>query len=280
MIMRTRILGLTGITLAAAGFAAAFAATPAPAPVAAPSAMTTKPPANFMAMSGYLPKGAAPDSLLLNPAPPAAGSAAEARDVEAANAAVKLRGTPRWEQAKIDADLFKPTVTSIYSCAAGLPIGPTETPKLDALLKRAARDLAGATYPTKTKYQRARPFMVNNQPDCTPEMDAMLRKDGSYPSGHSAIGYGWGLILAEAIPDRTAQLVARGRAFGDSRRICNVHWLSDIEEGRVVATAVVARMNAEPAFQADLAAARAEVAALAGKSQPQGCAAEAAALAQ
>jgi acid phosphatase (class A) len=59
-----------------------------------------------------------------------------------------------------------------------------------------------------------------------------------------------------------------------------VHWLSDIEEGRVVATATVMRLNADPAFAADLAAARAEVAKL--RAQPAAsvpdCAAEAQAL--
>jgi acid phosphatase (class A) len=86
-------------------------------------------------------------------------------------------------------------------------------------------------------------------------------------------------VLAEVIPDRAAELVARGRAFGDSRRICNVHWLSDIEEGRVVATAVVARLNAEPAFRADVEAARAEVEALKGKAPAPDCALENRALA-
>jgi acid phosphatase (class A) len=113
---------------------------------------------------------------------------------------------------------------------------------------------------------------------CTPEQDAVLRHDGSYPSGHSALGFGWGLILAEVIPERAAELVARGRAFGDSRRVCNVHWLSDVEEGRIVATAVVARLHAVPEFQADLAAARAEVAALTEREPGRDCAAEAAAL--
>jgi acid phosphatase (class A) len=41
----------------------------------------------------------------------------------------------------------------------------------------------------------------------------------------------------------------------------------------------VARLNAEPAFQADLAAARAEVAALVDRNPGQDCAAEAALLA-
>ena len=261
------------VTTAVVGAQQSPASAPPPAPATMPAAST------FMATPGYLPRGATPDSLLLNPPPPAAGSPAEARDIAAANAAVALQGTPRWDLAKRDADLFSATATASYSCAAGLAIGPQTTPKLDVLLRRSARDLAGATYPTKRKYMRPRPFVVNGKALCTPDSEKVLRGDGSYPSGHSALGYGWGLILAEAIPDRAAQLVARGRAFGDSRRICNVHWLSDIEEGRVVASAVVARLNAEPAFQADLAAARAEAAALAGQAAGQDCPAEAALLA-
>jgi acid phosphatase (class A) len=55
--------------------------------------------------------------------------------------------------------------------------------------------------------------------------------------------------------------------------------LSDVEEGRVVAAAVVARLNADPAFQADLAAARGEVAVLVARDPGRDCAVEAAALA-
>lgn len=209
---------------------------------------------------GYLPAGSAPDSLLLNPMPPAPGSGAMARDEEASRQGLALRGSERWRQAAIDADLFSPKATDVFSCAADLTIGAASTPRLEALLRKAGPDLALAVYPSKRKYQRARPFMANNQPTCTPESEDGLRRDGSYPSGHSAIGYGWGLVLAELIPDRAGQLVARGSAFGDSRRVCNVHWLSDVEEGRVVATAVVARLHAEAAFRADLDAARQEIA--------------------
>ncbi len=209
----------------------------------------------------YLPRGTAPDSLLFNPAPPEPGSAAMARDEDGAKAAVAIQGTPRWEQARIDADLFTPKVTDTFSCAAGFRIGPDTTPRLQALLLKSMMDFGLATYPTKTRYQRARPFMENGKPICTPQDEETLRKDGSYPSGHSAIGFGMGLVLAEVVPDRAGQLVARGRAFGDSRRVCNVHWLSDIEEGRIVATAVLARLSSDPAFSADLAAARSEVSA-------------------
>lgn len=266
-----------GATLIAAGIAASAAASdPAPAQ---PRDALAQAGASRMA-GGYLPRGAAPDSLVLTPPPPQPGSAAEARDRAAADAALALRGTPRWDQAAIDADLFSPTTIGVFSCAAGVSLDPAMLPKLAGLLRKAGPDLALAVYPSKRKYQRPRPFMVNNQPVCTPKDESVLRGDGSYPSGHSAIGYGWGLILAEIIPDRAAQLVARGRAFGDSRRVCNVHWLSDVEEGRVVATAVYARLNAEPAFRADVAAARAEIEAHRTHLGAPDCARENAALAQ
>lgn len=262
------------------GAIASSGSEPAVAPAPAPTTTASPAPSRMSAMPrGYLPQGAVPNSLLLNPAPPAPGSAAKARDEEAAKAAVALRGSPRWQQATIDAELFSPTSVGVFSCAAGIPIGPDTTPKLTALLRKMGPDVALAVYPTKKKYMRARPFMENGQPTCTPKDEQVLRNDGSYPSGHSALGFGWSLALAEVIPDRAGELVARGRAFGDSRRICNVHWLSDIEEGRLVATAVVARLNAEPAFRADVEAARAEVAALRGKTAAPDCALENAALA-
>lgn len=239
--------GLVLASLALEAGLAEQAAAPVAAPMAAPRLA-----------GGYLPAGTAPDSNLLIPPPPAPGSAAMARDEEAMRAAVALRGTPRWDQATTDALLFTPDATGVFSCAAGFRISAELTPRINALLRKAGPDLAMAVYPSKRKYMRQRPFMMNGQPSCTPNDEAGLRRDGSYPSGHSAIGYGWGLILAELVPDRAAQLVARGRAFGDSRRVCNVHWLSDVEEGRVIATAVLARLHAEPAFRADLDAARSE----------------------
>lgn len=280
MIVAASALALGIVSGAIASSGSEPATTPAPAPTAAAPTSTASPPSRMSAMPrGYLPAGAAPNSLLLNPAPPAPGSAAKARDEEAAKAAVALRGSPRWQQATIDAELFSPNSVGVFSCAAGIPIGPSTTPKLTALLRKMGPDLALAVYPTKKKYMRPRPFMENGQPTCTPKDEQMLRNDGSYPSGHSALGFGWSLALAEVIPDRAAELVARGRAFGDSRRICNVHWLSDIEEGRLVATAVVARLNAEPAFRADVEAARAEVDALRNNAPAPDCALENAALA-
>lgn len=231
--------------------------------------------------AGYLAKEARINSLLLVPAPPAAGSPALARDEAAAKAAVALQGSPRWSIATSDAELRLPQAAQTFSCALGVKLDPQKAPHVFTLLQRSLGDLGLSTYGAKTKYQRPRPFMANGAPTCTPSFETVLRKDGSYPSGHSAAGFGWGLILAELAPDRADALVARGRAFGQSRVICNVHWQSDVEEGRVVAAAVVAKLHSDPQFRADLEAARAEIAALRqGGAPPENdCAAESATLA-
>ena len=89
------------------------------------------------------------------------------------------------------------------------------------------------------------------------------------------------MILSEIAPDRTNALVARGRAFGQSRVVCNVHWQSDVIEGRFMGAATLARLHADPAFRADLEAAEAELAPVRAKGPKptRDCDAEAAALA-
>ena len=123
--------------------------------------------------------------------------------------------------------------------------------------------------------------MVNNQPISTLADEQGLRGDGSYPSGHTAVGWGWGMILSTIAPERSDHLIARGRAFGESRSICNVHWTSDVQAGELMGSATTARLQADPVFQADLQAARQEVEALrARQARPNGdCNLEEAALA-
>jgi acid phosphatase (class A) len=60
----------------------------------------------------------------------------------------------------------------------------------------------------------------------------------------------------------------RGRAFGESRLVCNVHWASDVIEGRVIAAATVARLHANPDFLADLRNAKSEIEAARSKGLP------------
>jgi acid phosphatase (class A) len=175
-------------------------------------------------LAGYLPKGATPDSAALLPPPPALGSAAVALDQEVARDDLALRGTPRWELAKMDADLSFPFAAGVFSCALGTAITEQDTPRLYVMLRRLETDAGAATRAAKDKYRHARPFMMDGQPTCRPEDEAHLRSNGSYPSGHTSIGWAWALVLAEASPDQSQAILARGRAFGESRLVCDVHW--------------------------------------------------------
>lgn len=257
---------------------AACASAPADAPTAAAKVPEIRPgiPA------GYLAPDAVPDSLALVPAPPATGSAALAQDHAVMQAALALRGTPRFEQATRDADLDFPHAAGTFACALGVGIDAQRTPTTYRLLRRTLVDAAMATRTAKERYQRTRPFAENGAPSCTPDDEQALRGNGSYPSGHTAIGWIWALVLAQAVPARTDALLARGRSFGESRLVCNVHWQSDVLQGRFMASGTFARLQSDPAFRADIAAAAAELAAARsqGSAPDRDCAAEAAALGQ
>jgi acid phosphatase (class A) len=229
---------------------------------------------------GYLSAARLPDSLALLPPPPAAGSAALANDQAVSAAAYALRGTPRWTQAALDADLSFPHAAGTFACAAGVRIDAASTPAAYRLLRRSQIDASRATRAAKDRYRRPRPFMRDDQPTCAPGDEADLRGNGSYPSGHTAIGWAWALILAEAAPERADAILARGRSFGESRLVCHAHWQSDVLEGRFVGAAVVAKLHDDPAFRADLDAAKRELAAARahGAAPDRDCAAEADAL--
>ncbi len=232
-------------------------------------------------LRGYLSPKDLPSSVALVPPPPADGSAAKVLDDAISKAGLAFKGTARWTQAMEDADLKFPHAAGDFSCALGAPVTETDTPHLYLLLHRTLTDAGLATYSAKNTYKRARPFMTDGEPTCTPQDEPALRKDGSYPSGHTSIGWAWALILSEIAPDRQDAILARGRSFGRSRIVCNVHWESDVLEGRFVGAATVARLHADPAFETDLAAARQELADVRAKglAPTRDCAAEAAALA-
>jgi acid phosphatase (class A) len=233
------------------------------------------------ALQGYLAPKALPDSLALIPPSPAPGSAALALDVEVAQNTFALRDTPRFALAASDFELNVPHFVEVFSCALNTQITKENAPYLYNLLCRSFTDIGMSTYAAKNHYQRKRPFQQNGQPLAVPEQRAFLEKDPSYPSGHTALGWGYALILSELAPDRADEIFARGRAFGESRIVCNHHWFSDVVWGRFMGAATVARLHADPTFRADLDAARAEFTALRAKGVPPtgDCKAEAAALA-
>ena len=231
-------------------------------------------------LEGYLSKEEQLDSKEFVPPAPVGTSALQALDTAWSEQMLKLRDTARWDLAIRDADLAFPSAANAFSCALGIPVSEEDTPALYMLLRRTLTDIGLAPYSAKNAYNRERPFMVSGTPVCTPDDEEALRKDGSYPSGHTAVGWGWALILTELAPDRAEEILARGRAFGESRNVCNAHWYSDVVTGRLVGSAAVAKLHTSEQFRQAMDGARADIERMRREGKaPQGdCAAEAEAL--
>ena len=238
-------------------------------------------------LKGYLQAQDNPDSLALLPPPPAADSAAQAADKQMFESTKALRQGARGQMAFDDNNLKFPAAASVFSCAMNLHISQEATPHINMLLRRTLIDAGLATYKAKNHYQRMRPFATFKESTCAPKEDAALAKDGAYPSGHAALGWAWSLVLAEISPERADAILQRGHAFGQSRVICGAHWQSDVNAGRLIGSAAVAKQHANAIFVDQMAAAKIEVVQAREKQAKQAvdpaqkalCATEAAAIA-
>ncbi len=210
-------------------------------------------------LAGYLSEKEIPNSLQLVPPPPQKGSAAFKFDQALSEKYIALMDEARTKQAAQDAVLSFPGAVEAFNSVLNLKISEEDTPHLYIVLRRTLADAGLSTYAAKNHYQRMRPFMVNNAPTCTPADEASLRKDGSYPSGHTAVGWAWALILTEVFPEQANVILERGKQFGISRNVCNVHWHSDVVYGRMMGASAVSMLHSNTDFMIDLNAAKEEV---------------------
>ena len=215
----------------------------------------------------YLPQGAAPDSVRILPPPPARGSRAQAADTAAFKATRRMKGQPRWAMATADAQAGPKAGLDDFACALGARLDEANAPILLGLLTRVGRDARAMIDPPKDHFGRKRPFVGRKAEICVPH-DRSLDESASYPSGHATMGWTWALILAELAPDRATEVLMRGRAYGESRVVCGVHYPSDVEAGRTTASGLVAALHGDAAFRADMDRARVELAAARAAAPP------------
>ena len=229
---------------------------------------------------GYLLPEERPDSIALIPPPPAPGTPEFAADEAVYRKLSALQDTVRWQLATSDANLKVPHAANVFSCAIGIEVTEATTPHLYAVLRRTVIDAGQSTYKAKEKYDRERPFEITGDPICVPEDEQLLRGNASYPSGHASLGYVWGEVFAELLPERTAAARVRAYEFGQSRVVCRVHYQSDVDAGRTIGQAVFERLHQDPEFVADMAAAKVEVKKARKRGPPVGrdCSAESVAL--
>lgn len=210
---------------------------------------------------GYLPKDSVDYRLLVGP-PPVPGSIIDGIDMAISQGFQAHVDAARWEVAELDSKMVYPR----FAEAFGRPIDRATSPRLVTLLNRVTRDAADPVWSAKDAFQRPRPYqryqLVRRCGDSPiPAPDPQPRGGSSYPSGHTVYGWATALLLAEVAPERAPAILERGRDYALSRVICGYHFTTDTEAARAVAAAVMTRLQSDAAFQADLAAARAEHAA-------------------
>ncbi len=211
----------------------------------------------------FLQDGQQASSLDLLPAPPQPGSVQFLYDEAQYQWGKMQRNTERGDQAVADARVGGDGVPQAFSEAFGITISKETTPEIYKLVLNIREDAGDlSTRGAKNHYMRIRPFAFYQEDTCNPEQQKELSTNGSYPSGHTAIGWATALVLSEINIDRQNEILKRGYEMGQSRVICGYHWQSDVDAARLVSAAVVARLHAEPAFQAQMDKAKKEFARL------------------
>jgi acid phosphatase (class A) len=187
-------------------------------------------------------------------APPAPDSSRQKSDLARVMEVQRVRTAAQVARAQEDVH------TSVFRFAdvLGPQFNEANLPKTAALFAAAQHDAALVAKGGKRYFKRPRPFV--NHADVHPTVPTNPKGFyGSYPSGHATFGYMAAILLAQMVPEKRDELFARGREFGENRIVDGVHYPSDIEAGRIDGTLVANALMANPKFQQDFAAAKAEL---------------------
>ena len=209
--------------------------------------------------STYFSTNELPDPCAYLPVPPDTASNLFVDDFMRWIWGKSIRNTERGKQASWESLYGVKRMATVFGEALDMTISEEETPAIWRLLQRVGETGNKATGKAKRKYMRVRPFARMNEHvwgEFDNEWD--LRHNGSYPSGHTGFGWSTALALAEMAPEYQDTILRRGYEYGDSRVIVGAHWQSDVDAGRLAASAAIARMHTSPEYQEDLEEARTE----------------------
>lgn len=150
------------------------------------------------------------------------------------------------------------TVAREFSIPFGLVISKETTPEIYKLLEESLATCDSICTMPKEYWHRTRPFVYFNEPTLVPHDESVLRKNGSYPSGHTILGYSAALLLTEINPAKADTLMSRGMMYGESRIIVGAHWQSDVDAGRLAASIAYAKLHTSCRFLRQMKKARKE----------------------
>ena len=154
-------------------------------------------------VNAYFTPEEMPDMMVFLPGPPDSTSVAFMNDVARYYWGKEMRKDPeRAAEATRDAVYGLETIITEFEEAFGMKISKEETPEIYKVLQEGTATCDSICKIPKATYMRRRPFMVFNEPTLYPEDEPALRKNGSYPSGHTLLGWSAALLMSEINPDR------------------------------------------------------------------------------
>jgi acid phosphatase (class A) len=192
-----------------------------------------------------------PDLTKLLAGPPAPASKEQSSDLASVLAVQTTRTSAQAERALAD----DTAGTFGFADVLGPNFSAERLPKVAALFEKIRGDAVVVTNAGKDSWNRQRPYNVSTAVEPVGEKPS----GSSYPSTSSVVGYLTAIMLANMVPEKSAALFARGREFGDDRLILGVHFPTDIEAGRLAATAIAAELMENAGFVTEFAAAKAEL---------------------
>ena len=211
-------------------------------------------------VSSFLTADEIPSASEFLPLPPNPTDAAFYNDWYRYEWGKSMRNTERGKQAIEDANHSLEYFYKIYSEPFDLIISKENTPEISALLERVLATSVLCKDKAKNGYMRIRPFVQFNEPTPVPSDEEVLRKNSSYPSGHTTMGWGIALVLAEINPNRQNEILKRAFEYGESRVIVGFHYQSDVDHARVLTSVLLNRLHDNDDFIKQLQKAKEEFA--------------------
>lgn len=219
------------------------------------------------AVNAYFTTDEMPDMMVFLPGPPDSTSVAFMNDVARYYWGKEMRNDPeRAAQATRDAVYGLETILTEFEEAFGMKISKEDTPEIYKVLLEGTATCDSICTKAKREYMRRRPFMVFNEPTLYPEDEPALRKNGSFPSGHTLLGWSSALLMMEINPDRATEILTRGYRYGENRLVVGAHWQSDTDAARLAASAAYARLHTSERFLEQMKKAREEYQRLKGET--------------
>lgn len=155
----------------------------------------------------------------------------------------------------------------MFSELFGMEISAQKTPAIMNVIERGIATLRQVGRVPKKYYMRRRPFDRFNEPTLVPKDEELLRKNGSYPSGHTILAWSMAMLLVEINPSAQDALLKYAYEWGQSRVIAGFHWQSDVDASKVLVSGAFASLHNDETFLADMKKARAEFKKLSAKKK-------------